>query len=121
MPAHHNAENYIDAYLKAAGIGLESGTPLFRSFRGRSGEITELAVTRTDVFRMVKRRAKAAGLSATTCSHTFRATGITAYLSNGGTIEKAQQIAAHESPRTTKLYDRTKDEISLDEVERILI
>lgn len=121
VPAHHNAENYIDAYLKAAGIGLEAGTPLFRSFRGRSGEITELGVTRTDVFRMVKRRAKAAGLSATTCCHTFRATGITAYLSNGGTIEKAQQIAAHESPRTTKLYDRTKDEISLDEVERILI
>jgi hypothetical protein len=51
----------------------------------------------------------------------FRATGITAYLSNGGTIEKAQQIAAHESPRTTKLYDRTSDEITLDEVERILI
>jgi len=121
VPAHHNAESYIDAYLKAAGIGAEPGTPLFRSFRGRSGEITEFAVTRTDVFRMVKRRAKDAGLSATTCCHTFRATGITAYLSNGGTIEKAQQIAAHESPRTTKLYDRTNDEISLDEVERILI
>lgn len=76
---------------------------------------------RTDVFRMVKRRARLAKLSGTTCCHTFRATGITAYLSNGGTIEKAQAIAAHESPRTTKLYDRTKDEISLDEVERILI
>jgi integrase/recombinase XerD len=49
----------------------------------------------------------------------FRATGITAYLQNGGTLEHAQQIAAHQSPRTTKLYDRTKDEISLDEVERI--
>ena len=121
VPAHHNAEAYIDAYLKAAGIGGEAGTPLFRSFRGRSVEITEVAVTRTDVFRMVKRRARDAGLSATTCCHTFRATGITAYLSNGGTIEKAQQIAAHESPRTTKLYDRTSDEISLDEVERILI
>ena len=51
--------------------------------------------------------------------HTFRATGITAYLLNGGTIENAQAIAAHESPRTTKLYDRTTDEITLDEVERI--
>lgn len=121
VPAHHNAEAYIDAWLIAAGIGGESGTPLFRSFRGRSGEITEVGVTRTDVFRMVKRRARLAKLSATTCCHTFRATGITAYLSNGGTIEKAQAIAAHESPRTTKLYDRTKDEISLDEVERILI
>ena len=57
----------------------------------------------------------------TTCCHTFRATGITTYLQNGGTIEYAQQIANHESPRTTKLYDRTNDAISLDEIERILI
>lgn len=53
--------------------------------------------------------------------HTFRATGITAYLENGGTLEHAQQIAAHESPRTTKLYDRTTDQVSLDEIERISI
>lgn len=58
--------------------------------------------------------------SSTSC-HTFRATGITAYLENGGAIEDAQLIAAHESPRTTKLYDRTGDEITLDEVERIVI
>ena len=70
---------------------------------------------------MVKRRAPAAGLSGKVCCHTFRATGITAYLDNGGTIENAQAIAAHESPRTTKLYDRTGDEITLDEIERILI
>ena len=49
------------------------------------------------------------------CCHTFRATGITAYLEAGGTIEKAQAIAAHESPRTTKLYDRTNNELTLDE------
>ena len=52
---------------------------------------------------------------------TFRATGITPYLKNKGTLEAAQHIANHESPRTTKLYDRRQDEISLDEVERILI
>jgi integrase len=68
---------------------------------------------------MIKRRAKVAGLPYSTCCHTFRATGITAYMQNGGTLEHAQQIAAHQSPRTTKLYDRTKDEISLEEVERI--
>lgn len=70
---------------------------------------------------MIKRRARAAGLPESTCCHTFRATGITAYLDNGSTIENAQAIAAHESPRTTKLYDRTSDEITLDEVERIAI
>ena len=78
-------------------------------------------MTRTDVLRMVKRRAEEVGLPDSTCCHTFRATGITAYLENGGTIENAQAIAAHESPRTTKLYDRTSDEITLDEIERILI
>jgi integrase len=70
---------------------------------------------------MVKRRARAAGLPAAVCCHTFRATGITAYLENGGTIENAQAIAAHESPRTTKLYDRTSDALTLDEIERIAI
>ena len=78
-------------------------------------------LNRIDAFRMVKRRCAAAGLGTTPNCHTFRATGITAYLLNGGTIEGAQAIAAHESPRTTKLYDRTSDEITLDEIERIAI
>jgi integrase len=78
-------------------------------------------MTRTDVLRMIKRRSQAAGLPYSTCCHTFRATGITAYLENGGTIENAQAIAAHESPQTTKLYDRTSDEITLDEIEKIII
>ncbi len=54
-------------------------------------------------------------------NHTFRATGITAYLKNGGTLEKAALIANHASTRTTQLYDRRSDDVSLDEVERILI
>ena len=83
--------------------------------------LTDRPMDRNDALRMIKRRARTAGLSAATCCHTFRATGITAYLENGGTIENAQAIAAHESPRTTKLYDRTSDEITLDEVERIVI
>jgi integrase len=61
------------------------------------------------------------GLPSGTCCHSFRATGITLYLLNGGTLEHAQQIANHESPRTTKLYDRTSDAISLDEIERIVL
>ena len=67
------------------------------------------------------RSARAAGLIVHVGNHSFRATGITAYLNNGGTLENAQAMAAHESPRTTKLYDRTGDEITLDEVERISI
>lgn len=120
VPAHHNAESYLDAYLDAAGIRDEKKSPLFRSVDNRR-RITENPITRTDVLRMVKRRAHEAGLPSSTSCHTFRATGITAFLLNGGSIESAQLIAAHESPRTTKLYDRTSDEITLDEVERIVI
>jgi integrase len=120
VPAHHNAEQYLDAYLIEAGITKESKTPLFRSVN-RFRKLTENSMARTDVLLMIKRRAKIAGLPSSTSCHTFRATGITAYLENGGTIENAQAIAAHESPRTTKLYDRTSDEISLDEIERIMI
>lgn len=120
VPAHHNAEAYVDAYIMAAGIGDEKKAPLFRSV-DRRRVLTLSPMTRTDVLRMIKRRAMAAALPASTCCHTFRATGITTYLENGGTIENAQAIAAHESPRTTKLYDRTADEITLDEVERIAI
>jgi integrase/recombinase XerD len=120
VPAHHNAEAYLDAYLEGAGIRDEKKLPLFRSVDNRR-RITANPMARTDVLRMVKRRAIGAGLPSSTSCHTFRATGITAYLENGGTIENAQAIAAHESPRTTKLYDRTSDEITLDEVERIAI
>jgi site-specific recombinase XerD len=120
VPAHHNAEAYMDAYLTAAGIADQKKEPLFRSV-DRRRQLTNNPMTRTDVLRMIKRRAQGAGLPSSTCCHTFRATGITAYLENGGTIENAQAIAAHETPRTTKLYDRTSDEITLDEVERIAI
>jgi integrase len=74
-----------------------------------------------DAYRMIQRRSKTAGVKTRIGNHTFRATGITAYLKNNGTLEHAQQIANHESPRTTKLYDRRNDEISLDEVEKISI
>lgn len=120
VPAHHHAESYLDAYLAAAGIADDKKVPLFRTV-DKQGRLTSRAMSRNDALRMIKRRARAAGLPETICCHTFRATGITAYLENGGTIENAQLIAAHESPRTTKLYDRTSDEITLDEIERILI
>jgi site-specific recombinase XerD len=120
VPAHHNAEAYLDAYVAAARIAEERKAPLFRSLNRRR-QLTERRITRRAVLAMIKRRAVAAGIPDRICCHTFRATGITAYLLNGGTLEHAQRIAAHESPRTTKLYDRTSDDITLDEIERICI
>lgn len=120
VPAHHNAEVYLDTYIEAAGIAADRKGPLFRTLDTHR-KLTATRMDPNDALRMIKRRAKAIGLPPDICCHTFRATGITAYLENGGTIEKAQAIAAHESPRTTKLYDRTSDAITLDEVERIAI
>ena len=103
----------LEAALAEAGEIEDAKTPLFQSV-DRSGRLSGRSLTRRVVLAMIKRRAAAAGLPASTCCHTFRATGITAYLSNGGTLEHAQQIAGHASPRTTKLYDRTADTVTLD-------
>ena len=120
LPVHHKAEVYLDAYLAGAGIAGERGSPLWRSLT-RTRELGERRMSRVDVFRMVKRRVKAAELGATANCHTFRASGITAYLLNGGTLERAQAIAGHESPRTTQLYDRTADDITVEDIERIRV
>ena len=119
VPAHHRAEEALEAYVAAAGLE-DAKASLFQSV-DRVGRLSGRPLVRRAVLAMIKRRASAAGLPASTCCHTFRATGITAYLSNGGTLEHAQRIAGHASPKTTKLYDRTADAVSLDEIERIVI
>jgi integrase len=123
MPAHHLLESYIDEYVKTAGIGLEKASPLFRTLGGRGGrkQLTGERMTRQDARRMIVRRALKAGIITRLGCHTFRATGITVYLLNGGLLEYAQQMAAHESARTTKLYDRRNDQVTLDQVERIVL
>jgi len=122
VPVHHTLEEYLDAYLAVAGIRDEKNGTLFRTLSTAPGRPLSLEpMTQPDAWRMIRRRARNAGIKTKIGCHTFRATGITTYLENGGTLEHAQQIAAHESPRTTKLYDRTTDQVSLDEIERIAI
>lgn len=121
VPCHHHLEQYLDEYIAAAGIAGDPDGPLFRTAAGKTGALNRTAMWQQDAYRMIQRRAGAAGIKTKIGNHTFRATGITAYLKNKGTLEAAQHIDNHESPRTTKLYDRRQDEISLDEVERIAI
>lgn len=93
---------------------------LFRTSKGHHGtELSPTPMAQNDAWRMIRKRAAAVGIFAPIGIHSFRATRITAYLANGGALEHAQEMAAHESPRTTKLYDRTKERLTQDEVERI--
>ncbi len=120
MPCHHALAEALHAYIAAAGIAEDRKGWLFRTSRGHNATaLSEQPMNQSDAWRMIRRRAVAAGIHAPIGNHTFRATGITAYLANGGALEHAQEMAAHESPRTTKLYDRTKERLTQDEVERI--
>jgi integrase/recombinase XerD len=118
MPCHHalGAMRHIDA----AGIAEDRKGHMFRTSRGHTATVmSKHPMTQCDAWRMVRHRAAAAGIHAPIGNHSFRATGITAYLANGGALEHAQEMAAHESPRTTKLYDRTKERLTQQEVGRI--
>ena len=103
---------FLDEYVAAAGIAEDKDGPLFLT-TGRSTGIVH-RMTQPD-------EAQQAGIATHVGNHSLRATGITAYLKHEGTLEHAQQMANHSSPRTTKLYDRRNDEITLDEYEKIRI
>jgi site-specific recombinase XerD len=119
MPCHHNLETYLHAYIEGAGIGEDFKGPLFRTIGRGTARLTRTALPQANAYEMVQRRTTAAGIATKIGNHSFRATGITAYLKNGGTLERAAAMANHASTRTTQLYDRRSDEVTLDEVERI--
>jgi hypothetical protein len=111
MPCHHGLAEVLHAYINAAGIAGDRKGWLFRTARGHNGKVhSKNPMTQPDAWRMIRWRA-AATPSGRPASP--------AYLSNGGALDHAQEMAAHESPRTTKLYDRTKERLTQDEVERI--
>ncbi len=119
LPCHHHLDDFLHEWIAAAGLAAQPNAPLFPALRhGRLAE-TPASLAPSNVFRMVGKRALAAGLLTKVSPHSFRATGITTYLKNGGKLEVAQAMAGHESSRTTGLYDRRDDAVALDEVERI--
>ena len=122
VPAHHAAREYVEDYLDAAELWQLPREPLFQPVTPDRKGLKGRRMRRFVVYNMIKRRARAAGLPGTTTCHTFRATGITTYLENGGSLEEARKIAAHgSSQKTTRLYDRTQDQVTLGEIARIRI
>jgi site-specific recombinase XerD len=121
MPCHHNLEAYLHEYIDGAGLATDPKAMLFQTYSRSSGQLTGNPLPQANAYEMIQRRAKSAGITTRVGNHTFRATGVTAYLKNGGTLEKAAQMANHASTRTTQLYDRRAEEVTLDEVERVLI
>jgi integrase/recombinase XerD len=115
------ANEYLDEYIAAAGIASDPDGLLFRTATGKTGKQTTNAMWQQDAYRRFSGAPATTGIKTRIGNHTFRATGITTYLKNKAALETAQHIANHEAPRTTKLYDRRQDEISLDEVEKISI
>lgn len=119
MPCHHELEEWLSTYIEIALPNADSHAPLFQSMERATGRLSGKRLLHANAWSMVKVRAKAAGIDTAITNHSFRATGITAYLSNDGRLETAAKMANHSSTRTTQLYDRRGDAIVLSEIERI--
>ena len=119
MFCHHNLDQYLEEYIAAAGLNPKG--PLFPRSHGSENHLKPKAMSRQASYKMIRRRAAALGLTVKIGNHTFRGTGITAFRKNGGRLDVAQKMAGHASPETTMLYDHSDDEVSLDEIERIVL
>lgn len=118
IPCHPALARYLDAWISHAGM---TGTsPLFQAFSGPAHlDLSGRQLGRDEVLQMVKRRLSKAGLPSLFSCHSFRATGITTFLENGGSLETAQNIAGHADSRTTKGYDRRATRLELAEIVRV--
>ncbi|MFO0838357.1 MAG: tyrosine-type recombinase/integrase [Phycisphaerae bacterium] len=121
IPARHDLEGFVREFLTALGDASQAA-PLFVSLRPERGGAAQSPLHTGDILRMIKRRLRRAGLPAETLScHSFRATTITNLLEQGVPLEDVQQLAGHADPRTTRLYDRRRREVTRNIVERIAI
>jgi integrase len=121
MPCHHNLEDVLEAYIKGVGLQDDPKGWLFRTLGRGTGRLSARPLAQANAHAMIRRRTAAAGIATPVGNHSFRATGITAYLTHGGTLEMAAAMANHASTRTTQLYDRRRGDMTLDEIEKIRI
>lgn len=119
MPCHHTLEMALRAYLDGTGIAFDPKGALFRTIARGTGQLSETTLAQANAYAMVRRRAAAAGIATKIGSHALRATGITTYLRNGGTLENAAAIANHVSTRSTQRYGDHSRVIEIEEIERI--
>ena len=121
VPVHSKDKEAFDLWLERSYLASNPSAPLFPSF-GKNRETIELRrLDRRSVLKLVEKRARTSGILKRVCCHSFRATGVTEYMNSGGTIEIAQRIAGHTSPSTTRIYDRSGDQLTLQEIERVQI
>jgi integrase/recombinase XerD len=119
VPVHSKARQAIDQWLLASNFGSNPSAPLFPAF-GKNKKIPELRhMDRTSVWKLVQTRARSSGLEKRVCCHSFRATGITEYMNAGGSLDIAQRMAGHSQLSTTKIYDRSRDRLTMAEVEKV--
>lgn len=122
IPVRHDLQLILLAYLDTFDWQSQPGdSPLFRSIPGRTGLLTDRAISNVDVCRIVKRRLLDAGLPMHFSPHSFRVTTLTDLLLHGVPLEDAQYLAGHADPRTTRLYDRRQRRVTRNTVERISI
>ncbi len=122
MPCHHTLDAHLVSYMTMAGLGEDPKAPLFQTMTRDRRALSGRRLNRTEAWYMVRRRARAASIDTAVCNHTFRGTGITAYLEHpDAKLEEAQKMAAHSDPKTTRLYDRRSQAVTIDDVERIRI
>jgi site-specific recombinase XerD len=118
----HDLENYILAYVEAAGIAGEAkNSSLFRASNGRSRKLAAGPLGTERIRELVKRRLKDAGLPSRLSPHSFRVTAIPSLLEQGVPMEDVQDLAGNAEPRTTTLYDRREKRVTRNLVEQIPI
>ena len=121
VPVHSKAREAIDQWLLASDLESNPAAPLFPAF-GKNKKTPELRhMDRTSVWKLVQARARASGLKKRVCCHSFRATGITEYMNAGGSLDIAQRMAGHAQLSTTKIYDRSRDRLTMAEIEKVYL
>ena len=96
MPCHHTLEEILAAYIDGAGLAGDPKGPLFRTIGRGTGQLTRTSLPQANAHAMIRRRAAAAGIKTKIGNHSFRATGITAYLKER---RHAREGRGHGQPR----------------------